>query len=251
MRKFISLFILLVLSGQCVLAASVESDQSGNILNVDIDRVVIDSNELANASAALAASIDNLALSIAQLSSEDVTLSDAERQTLRSAVESAETASIALTEMARYLEGRSNQLGERLPQIISDARSSMAELSVGLQSARDSIHMIAESLPQATENSKQLVNSVLDSALLRLSIFSVILVAAVALALTGIMWFVYRQYLSPLTRKLDELVGAPEHFDNMSRHMRDTSINLQSLQAQTISPRRSRLRRREGYTHRD
>ena len=60
---------------------------------------------------------------------------------------------------------------------------SMAELSVGLQSARDSIQMIAESLPQATENSKQLVNSVLDSALLRLSIFSLVLVGVVALAL--------------------------------------------------------------------
>jgi hypothetical protein len=231
MHKFISLFILLALSGPCIATAVGEPEQSRDYLNVNIDRVVIDSDELATASATLAASIDHLAIAIAQLSTADTDLSEAERQTLLSAVASAEMASQALTELARQLPLRGQQLGERLPQLVSDARKSMAELSVGLQSARDSIQMIAESLPQATENSKQLVNSVLDSALLRLSIFSFVLVGAVALALIGIMWFIYRQYLDPLARKLDELVGAPEHFDNMARHMKETSSNLLSLQA--------------------
>jgi len=44
------------------------------------------------------------------------------------------------------------------------------------------------------------------------------------------MWFIYRQYLQPLTRKLDELVGAPEHFENMARHMKETATSLQALQ---------------------
>ena len=231
MHKFISLFILLALSGPCVATAVQESEQSRDYLNVNIDRIVIDNDELATASATLAASIDRLALAITQLSTADTDLSEAERQTLVSAVASAETASHALTELARQLPLRTKQLRERLPQVVSNARKSMAELSVGLQSARDSIQMIAESLPQATENSKQLVNSVLDSALLRLSIFSIVLVGVVALALIGIMWFIYRQYLNPLARKLDALVGAPEHFDNMARHMEETSSNLLSLQA--------------------
>jgi hypothetical protein len=237
MYKFISLFILLALSGVAV--AAEEPEQSRDFLNVNIDRVVIDSDELATASTTLAASIDHLALAIEHLSAADESLNEAQRQTLVSAVASAETASIALTELARQLPRRAQQMGERLPQVVSDARKSMAELSVGLQSARDSIHMIAESLPQATENSKQLVNSVLDSALLRLFIFSIVLVGLVALASIGIMWFIYRQYLDPLARKLDALVGAPEHFDNMARHMAETSSNLLSLQedaARTRAP---------------
>jgi hypothetical protein len=237
MYKLISLFILLSLSGPGVAAAAEEPEQSRDFLNVNIDRVVIDSDELATASATLAASIDHLALAIEHLSAADESLSEAERQTLVSAVASAETASHALTEMARQLPRSAQHLGERLPQVISDAHKSMAELSVGLQSARDSIHMIAESLPQATENSKQLVNSVLDSALLRLSIFSIVLLGVVALASIGIMWFIYRQYLEPLARKLDALVGAPEHFDNMARHMAETSSNLLSLQADAMRTR--------------
>ena len=251
MYKFISLFILLALPGPGVAAVAEEPEQSRDYLNVNIDRIVIDSDKLATASATLAASIDHLALAIEHLSAADEALSEAERQTLQSAVASAETASNALTEMARHLQSRAEQLGERMPQIIEDARKSMAELSVGLQSARDSIHMIAESLPQATENSKQLVNSVLDSALLRLSIFSLILVGVVALASIGIMWFIYRQYLDPLARKLDALVGAPEHFDNMARYMKDTSSNLLSLQADTARTRGPGLRRRESRLRRD
>ena len=64
------------------------------------------------------------------------------------------------------------------------------------------------------------------------------LVAIIALALILVIWFIYQQYLKPLTQKLDELVGAPEHFDNMSRHMRDTSANL--LQAEAALARQSR-----------
>lgn len=250
MHKFISLFIVLALWDPGVAAAVGEPEQSRDYLRVNIDRVVIDSDELATASATLAASIDRLALAIAQLSTADTGLSEAQRQTLLSAVASAEMASHSLTELARQLPLRAQQLGERLPQVVSDARKSMTELSAGLQSARDSIHMIAESLPQATENSKQLVNSVLDAALLRLSIFSIVLVGVVALALIGIMWFIYRQYLAPLARKLDALVGAPEHFDNMARHMKDTSSNLLRLQAGAVRIRGPALRRRESRLRR-
>jgi len=251
MYKFISLFILLTLTAPGVVAASEEPKQSRDYLNVNIDRIVIDSDELGTASATLAASIDHLALAIEHLSAADATLSEAERQTLQSAVASAEAASNALTELARQLPIRAQQMGERLPQIIEDARKSMAELSAGLQTARDSIHMIAESLPQATENSKQLVNSVLDSALIRLSIFSFVLIGVVALASIGIMWFVYRQYLDPLARKLDALGSAPEHFENMARYMEETSSNLLSLQADTARIRGPGLRRREGRLRRD
>lgn len=251
MYRLIPLCLLLLLPGLGIAAVAAEPEQSGDYLNVKIDRVVIDSDELATASATLADSIDRLALAIAGLSDADSELSEADRQALLSAVKSAETASVALTEMARQLPLRGQQLGERLPEIVSNTHKSMTELSAGLESARDSILVVAESLPEATENSKQLVNSVLDSALIRLSIFSLILVAVVALAVIGIMWFVYRQYLNPLARKLDALVGAPEHFDNMARHMQETSSNLLSVQVDASRLRGPSLQRRERLSRRD
>ena len=90
--------------------------------------------------------------------------------------------------------------------------------------------MITESLPQATENSKELVNATLDAALQRLIFYSVALAAIVALALIGIMWFVYRNYIAPLTRKLEQLVGAPEYLESMARHMSETSANLARIE---------------------
>ena len=44
--------------------------------------------------------------------------------------------------------------------------------------------------------------------------------------------------------KLDALVGAPEHFDNMASHMQATSANLLRLQASAERSRRPDLRRR-------
>ena len=125
-----------------------------------------------------------------------------------------------------------DRLGARLPQLVQEARQPVAELSSGLASARDGIYAITESLPQATENAKQLVDAALDAALVKISIYSVILIALLALALIGVMWFVYRQYLDPLARKLDALTGAPEHFAAMALHMQKTSENLLALQAE-------------------
>jgi len=229
-------------------AASAESSGDGatdpQYLSVTVDRVEVDTAGLASASAVLAASIERLAIAIEQSSGESAALSDAEKQILLDAVRSAQQASVALTELAQQLPQTAQDLSERLPQVISDARASLAELSSGLQSVHESIAMITESLPQATENTTRLVNSALDAALQRLTLYTILLVAIVALALIAIMWFIYRQYLQPLTRKLDELVGAPEHFENMARYMKETASSLQALQD---SYARGRVRGAERY----
>ena len=58
------------------------------------------------------------------------------------------------------------------------------------------------------------------------------------------MWFIYRQYIGPLTRKLDEVVGAPEHFEQMALHMKGTSDNLLALQQLTRQRGADKYRRR-------
>lgn len=222
-----------------IAAESVTTDEvseTPQYMRVNIDRVVIDTEGLAIASGKLANSIDQLALAIQQLSTNSAALSAEEKEILLNAVKSVDQASLALAQLANELPQAAQNLSDRLPQAIRDARQPIADLSSGLQSARDGIFAITESLPQATDDVKQLVNSTLDSALIRLSTYSIILIIALALALIGVMWFIYRQYLAPLAQKLDSLVGTPEHFAAMSRYMKETSENLIALQPVAAEP---------------
>ena len=228
------ILLLLIFHGAVAVAAEsaagAENNGSPQYLRVDIDRVVIDTEGLILASSKLAASIENLAQAIQQLSANSEALSAEEKEILLGAVESVDAASRALSSLANQLPQTAQDLTSRLPQMVQDARQPIAELSSGLESARGGIVAITESLPQATENAKQLVNSTLDSALIRVSIYTIILISVLALVLIGVMWFVYRQYLDPLAQKLDALTGAPEHFAEMSRYMKETSENLLALQ---------------------
>ena len=204
--------------------------ESPRYVNVSIDRLAIDIEGLSIASGQLAESIDKLAESIRDLSANSETLDEAEKQQLLEAVASVDQASDALTRAAEELPLAVDRLGARLPQLVQDAREPIAELSSGLASARDGVYAITESLPQATENAKQLVDAALDAALVKISTYTVILIAVLALALIGVIWFVYRQYLDPLVQKLDALSGAPEHFASMALYMQQTSANLLALQ---------------------
>jgi hypothetical protein len=246
MNKILLLSVLLILFTPCtVLAAAAESPmvdgsaRSSEYLSISVDRVVIDTAGLAAASASLAGSIDRLGLAIEQLSADNAALDDEQRKILLDAVVSTREASEALTELAQQLPKSVQDLGDRLPQMIDNARAPLADLSSSLQSAQSSVAMITESLPLATRNATQLVNSTLDAALQKLIVYSVALIAIIALALMGIMWFIYRQYISPLTQKLNELAGTPEHFENMARHMEGTADSLLALQDGDL---RARLR---------
>ena len=254
MRKaFLPYFLVLVFYAEIAPAAVAETppigatSQSTEYLRIDVDRVVVDTAGLATASATLAESVDRLAAAIGQLSADDVDLSEAEKQVLLDAVTSVDAASSALSELARQLPQSAQVMSDRLPQIIADAAVPLAEISVSLLAARDSVAMLTESLPLATANTRKLVDAALDAALQRVIFYTIALVAIVALALIGIMWFIYRQYLAPLTRKLDELVGAPEHFDNMARYMKDTSANLLLAQTATAARRRAEPRGFSAY----
>ena len=199
-------------------------------LQVSVDRVVIDTQGLASASTTLAGSVDQLALAIGRLASADAELSAADRALVTSAVQSVDAAAAALRQLAEEIPRTARELDDRLPRMIADAGRPIAELSRGLQATGDSLLLINESLPQATENAKTLVNATLDAALLRLSTYTLVLFAALALAVIAVIWFIYRQYLGPLVRKLDQLTGAPEYLEAMASHMKDTSANLLQLE---------------------
>jgi len=255
MNKILLLSVLLILIKPCTVlaAATTESPLVADAarpveyLSINVDRVVVDSAGLAAASASLAGSIDRLGLAIEQLSTDSAALDDEQRKILLDAVVSSREASVALTELAQQLPRSVQDLGDRLPQMIDDARAPLADISSGLQAAQSSVAMITESLPLATHNATQLVDSALDAALQKLIVYSVALIAIIALALIAIMWFIYRQYISPLTQKLNELTGAPENFENMARHMEGTADSLLALQDEGL---RARLRGAEKFRRR-
>ena len=199
-------------------------------LRLSVDNLVIDTGGLVEASQSLALSIDRLALSIGRMADDSALLGASERESLLRAVASVERASGAMERLADELPRSARQLGQNLPRLVSDAREPIAELSSGLRSARDGVIELTRALPQATENAKTLVNSTLDSVLLRVSIFIVVLFAALAGATIWIVAFLYRSYLDPLARKLDALVGAPEHFADLAEYMKQTSDNMIALQ---------------------
>ncbi len=235
MKPTTPVFLFLLLLAISPLAPAVD-EPAPRYVNVSIDRLAIDTEGLSLASGRLAESIDKLAGAIQQLSANGEALGADEKQVLLEAVKSVDQASDALARLAQELPQTVDRLGTRLPRVVQEAREPIAELSSGLASARDGVYAITESLPQATENAKKLVDASLDAALIRLSTYSIILIAVLALALIGVMWFVYKQYLDPLARKLDALTGAPEHFAGMARHMQQTSENLLALQAATTGP---------------
>lgn len=231
-----SLFTTLLLfaglvAGDAAAAGADGAALENRFLSVGIDNVTIETEGLTRASLRLAESVDRLALALQQLSSGSEALSEADRRVLLKAVESVDRAGSALARLADELPQSARQLSEQLPLVVENARQPIADLSSGLQSARDGMYAITESLPQATENAKALVDSALDSALVKISTYSIILIATLALALIAVFWFIYRQYLAPIAAGLEPLAAAPGHFADLARYMKETSDNLLTLRA--------------------
>ncbi len=171
---------------------------------------VVDTEGLIDASHSLARSIEQLSTSIERLATNSETLSAEDRAALVSAVKSADQASQAVTRLA-----------DQLPQIVSNSLEPVAEVSTGFDV------------------------TITESLLVKLSVYTLILLIALAVVIITVMWFVYKRYMNPLAKKLDALADAPEHLENMSRHMEQTSSNLLALQGESAnSSRASQLRSR-------
>jgi hypothetical protein len=235
-KKFLQISALVLLSAQWSISSSAANSNvetevaSPQYLEVTVDNVVINTNGLVAASNTLADSIDAMAQAMESLSSDDANMSAEEREALLSAVTSVDKASAALTELALKLPEATQKLTDQLPMMVENARVPIAELARSLEVASDGVLAIAESLPQATENAGVLVDSVLNSVLVKASIFAVILILVLVGALVLAVRYIYQSYIEPIMSRLDSLVGAPEHFANLSKHMKETSDNLLLLQ---------------------
>jgi hypothetical protein len=235
-KKFLQISALVLLSAQWSISSSSTNSNdemevaSPQYLEVTVDNVVINTNGLVAASKTLADSIDAMAQAMENLSSDDANLSAEEREALLSAVTSVDKASAALTELALKLPEATQKLTDQLPMMVENARVPIAELARSLEVASEGVLVIAESLPQATENAGVLVDSVLNSVLVKASIFAVILILVLVGALVLAVRYIFQSYIEPIMSRLDSLVGAPEHFANLSKHMKQTSDNLLVLQ---------------------
>ncbi len=227
----LALILLPVFCGSAIAAdETVDESTATQYLSLSIDRVVIETEGVTQASNRLADSVDRLALALQQLSTRSDALDAADKQVLLDAIRSVDRAGSALAKLADELPQTARELSRELPQVIENTRQPIAELSTGLRSARDGILAVTTSLPEATDNAKLLIDSALDSALMKISAYSVMLIVALALALIVVSWFIYRQYLAPIAARLEPLAVAPEHFAELSRYLKETSDNLLVLQ---------------------
>ncbi len=218
--------------------------ERGGYVELRVDRIEVDTAGLTSAAAQLAGSIDRLAVSIDGLAQSEQALSETEKADLVRAVQSVERASNALADLAEQLPLAAQNLADRLPEVVENARAPIAELSSGLKTASDGVLAITESLPQATANARQLVDETVDSVLIRVSTYTLILIALLALALIAVAWFVYARYLAPIARLFAPLADAPEQLSQMAAHMADASQTLAELkQGEQARPFR-RYRRR-------
>ncbi len=199
-------------------------------LRVSVDNLVVDTDGLVAASQSLAQAVDRLGASIETLADSDEVLSAEDRVTVMNAVQSVDRASAALAEVATRLPQTVAELNQNLPAMIENARAPIADLSAGLRYASDGVVAITESLPETTARVTTMVDEVLNAALLRASVFVILLFVVIALATIWVIGYIYKSYLEPVMNRLDALVGAPEHFASLARHMKETSDNLLLLQ---------------------
>ncbi len=205
-------------------------DDSRHYLRLEIDNLVIDTDGLVAASQSLAQAVDRLGQSIETLADSDEVLSAEDRAAVLGAVQSVDRASAALADVATRLPQTVADLNANLPAMIENARAPIADLSAGLRYASDGVVALTDSLPETTARVTAMVDEVLNAALLRASVFVILLFVVIALATIWVIGYIYKTYIEPVISKLDALVGAPEHFASLALHMKETSDNLLQLQ---------------------
>ncbi len=210
--------------------ASSDPGAAREYLRVNIDNLVVDTDGLVAASQSLAQAVDRLGESIETLADSAEVLSAEDRAAVLGAVQSVDRASAALADVATRLPQTIADLNENLPAMIENARAPIADLSAGLRYASDGVVALTDSLPETTVRVTTLVDEVLNAALLRASVFVILLFVVIALATVFVIGYIYKSYLEPVMNRLDALVGAPEHFASLARHMKQTSDNLLALQ---------------------
>lgn len=217
--------------------ASGEPGAAREYLRVSIDNLVVDTDGLVAASQSLAQAVDRLGASIETLADRDQVLSADDRAAVLGAVQSVDRASAALADVATRLPQTVAELNQSLPAMIENARAPIADLSAGLRYASDGVVALTDSLPETTVRVTTMVDEVLNAALLRASVFVILLFVVIALATIWVIGYIYKSYIEPVMHKLDALVGAPEHFASLARDMKETSDNL--LQLQGKPPRKA------------
>jgi site-specific DNA-adenine methylase len=227
MKRILMLVALLL---QLPFVCAQENGARQEFFELRIDNLVVNAHGLTDASRNLSLAIERLSQAFEKISENDQSFTEEEKQALLSSARAVERASIAIENLSNEMPQLTEDLTTRLPQMIEQSRASIADISGGLHSASVSVTNIVEHLPQATENTKQLVEAALDSALVRLSIFVVIALLALALVLIVVLRYTFKTYVEPLVNLMAPLKDAPEHFDNLSRQMERTSDNMLRLE---------------------
>ena len=112
-----------------------------------------------------------MSTAIKNIPDKNVSLSEKERQTLIEAAENISTASEAISKLADELPKTTEILSHELPNIIREAQEPIANISNSIQSLGGTVITIADALPDALKNSKEVVEQATNSLLTKMYIF--------------------------------------------------------------------------------
>jgi hypothetical protein len=183
-------------------------------IEITVGNIVVDTEGLVIASDNLTRAIAGLSDSINQISSDNLDLSVEQKKQLVEAIASVNQAGKAVEALAIEIPNSTQSISKGFPET--------------LKTASQNIGVLANALPIATQNAKILAHEVIDSLLLKISIYLILMVIIVVGIVGFSMRFLYQRWFEPLVLKFESLAEAPQYLDSMARHMKETSDNLKT-----------------------
>jgi len=214
---------------------------SADYVSISIDEIVVDTRGLAQMTNQLSISIKSLSKSIAQLSTNDSSFDEQDREAILTAITSINNASQAISNLSRQLPLAIQDLTRELPSALKSTQTQVDAMSKSIQIASKAAIYINDSFPDTLSKGKVAMNQITVAIMQNITLYVGLILLIFAFILAVVMYIIYKASIQPIAIGLSELRAVPEQLSNMSAYMHDTSENLLNLeQQQKTRVRRSR-----------
>lgn len=213
------------------LAMSNENVNTKGYVDIKVESISIDTERLVESAETLSNSIKQLSQSIGKLATEGRAFEPKDREALLAATNSVNQASQSLRELAQQIPVTAQRISDNLPAAIENSQQSITQIAAGIESANQALIHMTESLPETLEQGEMLVDSLLDSALQKITFYALIILLLFLLAIGALIYYSHRTIIQPMLVLLQEFKVVPEQMAIMSQQMNQTSKNLLLLQS--------------------
>ena len=217
-------------AGLSVVSDSSEKSDAPEYVKISVEKMVIDTQGLIEASSRLSKDLTNLSNSIKSLSAQDIAFGADERATILAAARSLEITSQAITELSQQLPLTAKTLSEKIPSAINNVQQPMQDLYEIIRLISKTSIEISQSLPTVIEKSRLLLNGLVDYILMRVYGLSLLFITLVLIVFAGFIYLGYRKTILPVLERIDEFKSLPSQLAEMSGYLKITSENLLELE---------------------